>query len=483
VKRESHFLLIGSLIVGIVVLGVGAFKHLHHDKAPVGACGEAAPAYWYDPMSPSQHFDKPGKSPFMDMQLVPKCGAAAPAHSGVAASDSAGAERKPLYWYDPMVPQQHFDKPGKSPMGMELVAKYSEDAAGSADAQAGSISIDPRVVQNLGVRLGPVERGSFARAVDTVGVVAVDEHRIEAIQVRQPGWVEELDVRAVGDSIRRGQRLAGVYAPDLLATQQEWLIARTSGDSQLIEAARRRLALFGLSGSQIAHIEKTGQAERRVDYYAPFDGYVMELGARQGAAVAPGTMLFQLADLQSVWINAEVPETQAAWIKTGDAATAEVPALPGEQFQGQIDYLYPELMPTTRTLKVRVVVKNPGKRLHPGMFAAVHLHGATHDQVLTVPTEAVIKTGTRSVVIVADDGTHFHPALVRIGAEHGGRSEILEGLSIGQNVVASGQFLIDSEASLRGAFDNLAGSNEAEDPNAKPELMPMPSAQHSDGGR
>jgi membrane fusion protein, copper/silver efflux system len=447
VKRESQFLLIGSLIVGIVVLGVGLFKHRHSDQAPVGACGAATPAYWYDPMRPTQHFDKPGKSPFMDMQLVAKCDAAAPAQPG------------------------------------------------ATGAPAGTIAIDPRVVQNLGVRLGPVERGSFARVVDTVGVVAVDEHRIEAIQVRQPGWVEELDVRAVGDPVRRGQRLAGVYAPDLLATQQEWLIARNSGDSQLVEAARRRLALFGLSGSQIAHIEETGQAERRVDYYAPFDGYVTDLGARQGAAVEPGNMLFQLADLQSVWVNAEVPETQAAWIKVGDPAVADVPALPGQHFQGRIDYLYPELTSATRTLKVRIVIQNSGRRLRPGMFAAVHLRGTTQDQVLTVPTEAVIVTGTRSVVIVADDATHFRPVLVRVGAEHGGRSEILEGLSVGQNVVASGQFLIDSEASLRGAFDNLAGSNDIPDPNAtselmptpsaKPEsmLMPMPSAQPSDGGR
>jgi Cu(I)/Ag(I) efflux system membrane fusion protein len=422
-NRNSKFLLAGSLIAGAVVLGVGPLEH----GPPASA--ERQPLYWFDPMRPQEHFDKPGKSPFMDMQLVPK---------------------------------------------------YPDDAAGSAGAPAGSIAIDPRVVQNLGVRLGAVERGSFARAVDTVGVVAVDEHRIEAIEVRQPGWVEVLDVRAVGDAVRRGQRLAAVYAPDLLATQQELLIARTSGDSQLIEAARQRLALFGLSATQTAHIEKTGQPERRVDYFAPFDGYVMELGARQGAAVAPGTVLFQLAALDRLWINAEVPETQAAWIKTGDPAAAELPALPGERFQGQIDYLYPELMPTTRTLKVRIVVENPDKRLRPGMFAAVHLRGAAQDQVLTVPTEAIIKTGTRSVVIVADDGTHFRPALVRVGAEHGGRSEILEGLSAGQNVVASGQFLIDSEASLRGAFENLAGSNDPDGKSAKPDLMPAPSMQPPD---
>jgi len=484
VNRNSNFLLLGSLVAGAVVIGVELLKHGHTERPKVGVCGDTAPAYWYDPMVPQQRFDKPGKSPFMDMRLVPKCAADAGASSGSAPPAAPGAEKRPLYWFDPMKPQQHFDKPGKSPfMDMQLVPKYPDDAKGSAAAPAGSIAIDPRVVQNLGVRLGTVERGNFARAVDTVGVVAVDEHRIEAIEVRQPGWVEELDVRAVGDSVRRGQRLAGVYAPDLLATQQELLIARNSGDPQLIESARQRLALFGLSAAQIAHIEKAGQAERQVDYFAPFDGYVMDLGARQGAAVTPGTMLFQLADLQSVWINAEVPEAQAAWIKAGDAAVAEVPALPGQHFQGRIDYLYPELTATTRTLKVRVVVKNPDKRLRPGMFAAVHLSGATQDRVLTVPTEAVIKTGTRTVVIVADDATHFRPALVRVGAEHGGRSEILEGLSVGQNIVASGQFLIDSEASLRGAFDNLAGSNETPDPNAKPELMPMPSAQPLDGAR
>jgi Cu(I)/Ag(I) efflux system membrane fusion protein len=192
-------------------------------------------------------------------------------------------------------------------------------------------------------------------------------------------------------------------------------------------------------------------------------------------------VLFQLAALDSVWINAEVPETQAAWIKSGDPAMAELPALPGEHFQGRIDYLYPELTQATRTLKVRIAVKNPGDHLRPGMFATVHLRGTTQDQVLTIPTEAVIKTGTRSVVIVADDGSHFRPALVRVGAEHGGRSEILEGLDAGQNVVASGQFLIDSEASLRGAFENLAGSNEPQGMNAKPELMPAPSTQSPNG--
>jgi Cu(I)/Ag(I) efflux system membrane fusion protein len=420
-----------------------------------GACGKAAPS---------------------DMQMMPKC---PEVQSGPSTVDAVAAtsENKPQYWFDPMRPTEHFDKPGKSPfMDMQLVPKYAKDAA------PGSVAVDSRVVQNLGLRLAKVEQGSFARVVDTVGSVGVDEHRIEAVQVRQPGWIERLDVRAAGDSVRRGQTLAGIYSPDLLATQQEFLIALGSNDAQFIEATRQRLALFGLSEAQIARVKKTQQVERRVDYYAPFDGYVMDLGARQGAQVQPGTMLFQLADLNSVWITAEVPETQAAWLKPGDRAEVEVPALPGERFEGQVDYLYPELTQATRTLKVRVVVKNPHKRLRPGMFAAAHFQSMTQGRALTVPSESVIKTGTRSFVIVADDDTHFRPTRVRVGAEQGGRSEILEGLVLGQNVVSSGQFLIDSEANLRGAFDNLAGSNESLGERTEPTMMPAPSMKSPAGG-
>ena len=379
-----------------------------------------------------------------------------------------------------MYPNQHFDHPGKSPfMDMQLVARMPEEPSGGT-ANSSAVAIDPRVVQNLGVRLAPVEQGQFARTVDAVGLVAVDEHRIQAVQVRASGWVEELAVRAAGDPVRRGQLLAAVYSPELLAAQQEFLIALGSSDPALIHAARERLALFGLSEGQIAQVEKARKTERRVAYYAPFDGYAMELGARQGAAVQPGTTLFQLADLESVWVNAEVPEAQTAWIKAGDAAKVEVPALPAEQFDGTIDYLYPELSTATRTLKLRLVIRNPGRHLRPGMYASVRLLGAPRDGVLTVPTEAVIKTGQRSTVIVAEDAGHFRPALVRVGSEYGGRTEVLEGLSPGQQVVASGQFLIDSEANLRGALDHLGGGDAAKPEGGEPAMtqMPMPSQGH-----
>ena len=449
-KRHHSIALAAALIVIVAVclfVAVATFVSQHgSNRTGTTECGNSAPAYWYDPMHPGEHFDKPGKSPFMDMQLAPKCPAPSAASSPIVASPVAS-----------------------SPVASSSVGSSGGAVSRGAPTSPGSIEVDSRLVQNLGLRMAPVEQGSFARGVDTVGLVGVDEHRIEAIQVREPGWVEQLHVRAVGDAVRRGQPLAGIYSPELLATQQELLIARNSDDPTLLEAARRRLALFGLSAGQIERIVRTGRAERRIDYYAPFDGYVMDLGVRQGAAVQPGATLFQLADLASVWITADVPEIQAGWIKAGDAAQVTVPALPGVRFEARVDYLYPELMQTTRSLKVRVVVKNLQRRLRPGMFASVRFEGAPLRQVLTVPTEAVINTGTRSIVIVADDGTHFRPVVVHVGVENGGRSQILQGLALGQNVVASGQFLIDSEASLRGAFDNLAGA-------------PSP-AQRSEGAR
>jgi len=374
------------------------------------------------------------------------------------AAESETEARKPLYWYDPMVPAQHFDQPGKSPfMDMQLVPKYADDAAGGDDAS--TLRIDPRVAQNLGVRLAKAQLGPFAREVRAVGVVAVDEHRIEAVQVRAAGWVEQLSVRAVGDKVRRGQRLAAVYAPELLAAQQEFLLAQRSGDEGLRSAARARLSLFGLTEAQIARVAATGDAERRVEYVAPFDGYVMELGARQGGAVQPGMMLFQLASLATVWLEVEVPEAQAAWLKTGDRAQADVTAWPGEHFNGRVDYVYPELNSTTRTLKLRLVFDNAGGRLRPGMYGTVQLRAAPREHVLTVPSEAVIKTGQRSVVLIADDLSRYRPIVVRTGAEANDRIEILEGLKDGDEVVASGQFLIDSEASLRGALDRIGGEN------------------------
>jgi Cu(I)/Ag(I) efflux system membrane fusion protein len=374
----------------------------------------------------------------------------------------APKERKVLYWYDPMTPASHFDKPGKSPfMDMDLVPKYADEETGAT----GGVAVDSRTVQNLGVRTATVETGTLAKRIDTVGYVRPDEHRIEVVQPRAAGWVEKLHVRAVNDPVRRGQLLLELYAPDILAAQEEYLLTlkaaqRDPADRTLEQAAMRRLSLLGLSEEQIRTLATSGKTNRRVAVYATSDGVVSELGVREGMAVTPSTPMFSLLDLSSVWITAEVTETQASWVAPGAAVEIDVPALPGRVLKGQVEFIYPQLNGTTRTLQVRVRLPNPGLKLKPGMYARVSIRAAQGQQAVLVPTEAVISTGTRSVVIVAEGSGRFSPIDVKIGSEANGKTEILEGLAPGQTVVISGQFLIDSEASLRGTLARLQGAGD-----------------------
>lgn len=360
------------------------------------------------------------------------------------------SEKSVLYWYDPMQPEQHFDQPGKSPfMDMELVPKYAE-----AGADRGAVTVSSRMAQNLGIRLAKVESSSFSSAIVAAGSVMVDERRIEAVQARVAGWVEKLLVRAESDPVRAGQLLAEIYAPELLSAQEELLLAARARDAALLDGARARLKLLGMATAQIAQIEGSGRAMRTVRYYAPRGGVVAEIGAREGAQIAPGTTLFKIVDLSQVWISAEVPQQQAALLAPGAQATASVGGLAGTSFSGKLDYVYPQLDPATRTVRARFSFANPDQALRPGQFATVTLQGAAHT-ALSVPSEALIRSGTRSVVIVAAEGGRYRPVDVTAGAESGDRTEIVSGLEEGQSVVASGQFLIDSEANLQGALNRL----------------------------
>lgn len=392
-----------------------------------------------------------------------------PAAEPNAAEEKPAQEKKILYWHDPMFPQQRFDKPGKSPfMDMQLVPVYADEAN-----DQGGVTINPRLTQNLGVRTVPVEIGRFARQVHTVGTVMPDEHRIEVVQSRASGWVERLYVKAMNDPVRRGQLLADIYAPELLAAQEEFVLALKhaggAGDP-LVQAARARLSFLGLSEEQIAALEKSEKPLRRVAFYSPINGIVAQLGVRQGMAVTPGMVMFNLVDLSSVWVTAEVVENQAGWIAEGNRAEIRIPAYPGKVFEGRVDYIYPELMAATRTVKARIVLKNPQGLLKPDMFVDVMLEAQSRENTLMVPTEAVIYTGRRSVVIVAAGEGKFRPVDVETGAESGGKTEILKGLEKGQTVVTSGQFLIDSEASLRTSLERFSEpekSSGAKDPNEK----------------
>lgn len=370
--------------------------------------------------------------------------------SGKAAP--AKAEKEILYWYDPMVPDQHFDKPGKSPfMDMDLVPKYAADAGAG-----GGVSIDPRVVQNLGIRTATAEQGRLWRRIDTVGYVRADDNRIEVLQARVNGWIEALHVQAQNDPVQRGQLIAEVYSPDLYVAQEEFLLARKHPeDAGWLEAAKQKLNFLGLSQSQIANLEKGGKPQRRVNYYAPISGIVSRIAVREGAAVNAGMPILEVTDLSKIWVTAEVMESQAAWISPGKSVDISVDSLPGEVFEGTVDYLYPTLNASTRTHPVRIVLNNKGLRLKPGMFAKVTLYGGKGEAAVLVPSEAVITTGKRSIVLVAEGEGHFTPIAVQTGMESDGKTAILKGLQGGEKVVTSGQFLIESEANLKGVLDKL----------------------------
>src|SRR6266436_2819302 len=382
-----------------------------------------------------------------------KSGIAPANEAAAAAQDSPG--RKILYWYDPMVPQQHFDKPGKSPfMDMQLVPKYAGEAGGE-----GTVVIDPRVAQNLGVRTATATTGSVERRIEAVGSVAWNERAVFVVQARSGGFVEKLYARAPLDPVARGQPLVELFVPDWAAAQAEYLLLRRAGkDAGLTEAARNRLQVLGMSEEQIGLLEKTGQPQTRITLYAPINGVIAELGVREGMTVMSGALLFRLVDLSSVWVNAEVPEAQGAWLRPGTAVEARVPSSPGQVFRGRVGAILPEVNAATRTLRARVELANPGGRLKPGMFATLGFAEGAGTKALLVPSEAVIRTGERSVVIVAESEGRFRSHDVELGVESGGKSEIRKGLSEGDKVVVSGQFLIDSEASLRASGTRMEGA-------------------------
>jgi Cu(I)/Ag(I) efflux system membrane fusion protein len=374
-------------------------------------------------------------------------------HAHVSTMVTTAQAPKVLYWYDPMVPNQHFDKPGKSPfMDMDLEPMYDE----MPDAPGG-VSVAPRTIQSMGVRTALVSLGQFNQQLTAVASITPDEHNVQVVQTRATGWVDKLYVRALNDSVKSGQLLLSLYAPDLVAAQEEYLLALRNGNEHdnLSAAAANKLGLLGFSPVQITQLKNSQHASRLVNYYAPSAGVVTEINVKQGAQVSLGMSLFTLTNLSNVWLIAEIPEAQSALLHVGDKAKIAVPSYPDQSYQGQVDYIYPKLNDTARTLQVRIKLANPHGLLKPGMYANVIFNEHNASASLQVPSEAVISTGQRNVVIVADGGGKFHPAEVKLGREANGLYEILHGLAEGDTIVISGQFMIDSESNLKTAIDRL----------------------------
>lgn len=396
----------------------------------------------------------------------------------------SSAERKVLYWYDPMVPQQHFDKAGKSPfMDMALVPKYAEEGSGGTDAT--SVKIDPRVTQNLGIRTASVTRGSLTHNLQATGVLAFNERDVSIVQARAAGFVERVFARAPGDVVAAGSPLVQLLVPEWSGAQQEFLALKKSGDATLTNAARQRMQLLGMPAQLIQQVERSGVPHPVVTVSFPMDGVIRELDVRAGMTVTSGQTLAKLNGLSTVWLDVAVPEAQAQQIRIGQSAQARLPALPGEVIAGRVTDILPEANLDTRTLKVRVELPNKNGHLRPGLTAQVQLANTSEQNRLLVPTEAIIRTGKGAMVMVAESGGHYRPVEVQIGGEAGDKTAVLSGLSEGQKVVTSGQFLIDSDASLQGivaaaAPDTSADTGAMSAPAQVPSAIP---ALHEAEGR
>lgn len=383
------------------------------------------------------------------------------AHAEQAPSQDKG---EVLYWYDPMVPQQKFDQPGKSPfMDMQLVPRYADEGGDSA-----AVNIDSSITQNLGMRLASVTRGTLANSLEVVGNLTFNTRDIAVVQARSGGFVERVYARAPEDLLTVGAPLADLLVPEWVSVQEDYLALRDAGVPELLAAARQRLRLAGMPAQLIARLERSGKVQTLWTVTSPIAGVLQELSVREGMTLAAGQTLATINGLSSVWLDVAVPEAEALGLHSGQVVEARLPAFPGEVLDGTISAILPEANLDSRTLRVRVELANPEGRLRPGLTAQVRLTRAAEQNALFVPTEAVIRTGRRALVMLADGKGRYQPVEVRLGAEAEGRTQILQGLEEGQQVVTSGQFLLDSEASLRGIL--AQGVEETSAPAVQPAL-------------
>jgi Cu(I)/Ag(I) efflux system membrane fusion protein len=370
-------------------------------------------------------------------------------------SDAPGG-RKALYWHDPMVPGQKFDKAGKSPfMDMQLVPVYADEAGKDA-----GIKVSSNVMQSLGIRIGRVERATLEQQFNLVGSVVYDERLVRAVQARVSGYVTKLFVKAPFERVRQGQSLADITSPEWRAAQEEYLaLLKSNSDSvnELRIAARERLLILDVPEAVIAAIERTRSVIATTTITAPIDGVLTELAVREGAAFPAGAPLFRINGLATVWVNAQIPEAQLPTISAGTEVIARAPASPGDEFTGRVQALLPEVDTASRVFTVRAEFDNRKQKLSPGMFVSIALRERNQGLQLVVPTEAIIMTGQRNVVIQMHDDGSFKIVDVVIGAQSGGRTVLASGLNEGDSIVISGQFLIDSEASLKSTVDRLTG--------------------------
>ncbi len=458
------------LIVGFLVgIGAGLAVSSFWSQSGGEKTGKEASAtteegqLWTCGMHPDVILDEPGNCPICGMKLVPVKTAKPPTEKKAKPQ----GERKILYWRAPMDPTEIYDHPGKSRMGMDLIPVYEDEIAMGG---GGTITIDPVTVQNMGVRVAPVRRVEFKRTIRTVGYVDFNEEKLFTITTKISGWIEKLFVAATGDEVKKGQPILEIYSPDLVTTQQEYLLALKTrkmlggssdaaireGAKSLLESTYKRLLYWDIPPQDIARLEKTGEVRKTMQLRSPADGVVIHKNAVEGLHVKEGQNLYQIADLSTVWIEASIYDYETPWVHVGQEAIVDLSYLPGKSFKGRVNYIYPYLNKKTRDVRVRLEFPNPNFELKPGMYANVQLKTRPQKNVLAIPTEAVIRSGKRTIVFVARGGGIFEPREIKIGEEgDGGLVKVLAGLLDGEEVVISAQFLLDSESRLQEAIQKM----------------------------
>lgn len=363
-------------------------------------------------------------------------------------------EKKVMYWVAPMNPVFRRDEPGKSPMGMALIPVY-EDGEEEMNEGMPVVKIRPEIINNLGVRISKVESGPLWKQIGTVGYIDYDETRINHIHTRTEGWIEKLLVRTEGEQVKRGQLLFELYSPLLVNAQEEYLQALASGNRLLAEASKKKLSALGISKSQIDRLQKDKKITQNVRFYSPQSGVLINLGVREGMYIKPETQVLSIASMDTIWLLAEVFERQANWVAVGQGAEAKLPSMPGVIWQGTVEYIYPDLDPVTRTLRVRLRFDNSKEKLKPNMYSHVTIFAGEKKDVISIPREALIRDADQERVIKSLGNGRFQAQEVVAGMESGDWVEIIKGLKVGDEVVTSSQFLIDSESNLKASLNRM----------------------------
>ncbi|HAT8503053.1 TPA: efflux RND transporter periplasmic adaptor subunit [Vibrio vulnificus] len=375
--------------------------------------------------------------------------------SAMAATDNK-ASNEPLYWVAPMDPNYKRDKPGKSPMGMDLIPVYADDLAGAND-KPGTVKIDPSVENNLGVKTAAVELAKLSPRIETVGYIAFDESQLWQTNVRVSGWVEKLYINAVGEQVKKGEVLFTLYSPELVKAQEELLNAKRTGRDGLVKGATERLLSLGVDREQINQVIRRGKASQTIEIKALANGVIASLNIREGGYLSPAQAVISAGPLNEVWVDAEVFERQAHWLTNGSQASMTLDALPGKAWQGEVDYVYPILDPKTRTLRMRLKFANPNGELKPNMFANITLQPVSDSEVLTVPKSSVIRSGGMTRVVLAEGEGKYRSARIETGREADDKVEVLQGLNQGDRIVTSAHFMLDSESSQSADLSRING--------------------------